>query len=65
MSRDELYESICKKLEIIRTTDSMKELDIAHITLRNDFERFALAHRRRLNFETEHMGYPEREKVNV
>ena len=62
MSRDELYEDICKKLEIIRTTESMKELDIAHIGLRDQVERFALAHRRRLNFETEHKGYPERKK---
>ena len=60
MSRDELYESICKKLEIIRTTDSMRELDMAHVTLREELEKFALAHRRRLNFETEHKGYPER-----
>jgi hypothetical protein len=59
MSRDELYEDICKKLEIIRTTESMKELDIAHVTIRDRIEQFALAHRRRLNFETDHKGYPE------
>ena len=61
MSRDELYKNNCKKLDIIKTTESMKELDIAHIALRDQVERFALAHRRRLDFETEHKGYPKNE----
>ena len=60
MSRDELYLDICKKLDVIRTTESMKELDMAHISIRDEIEKLALAHRRRLNVETDHKGYPER-----
>ena len=59
MSRDALYEDICQKLLTIQTTESMVELDKAHIGLRDQVERFALAHRRRLDYETEHKGYPK------
>ena len=59
MSRDELLKDIFERLDIIRTTDSMNELDIAHIGLRENVERFALAHRRRLNFE-----YPDSKKTD-
>ena len=59
MSRDELLNDIFERLDIIRTTDSMKELDIAHIGLRENVERFALAHRRRWNCE-----YPDSKKTD-
>lgn len=51
MSRDELYNEILEKMEIIKTTDSMRDLDIAHNILRNDVEKFALSHRMRINKE--------------
>ena len=60
MSREELYNDIVKKLDIIKNTESMVELDKAHISLRMQVECFALAHRRRLNFETDHYGYPKK-----
>lgn len=51
MSRDELMDAIIEKVHIIANATSMRELDIAHVGLREDIEKFSIAHRRRLNFE--------------